>query len=52
MIHAPNGIPDLDAVQRSVNLLYKVGINKGTFDVKTHADLSYIKAAGKRLGIK
>lgn len=47
--HDPNGIPDLDALQRNVNLLQETGITKGTIDVRQYTDLSQIKAAAERM---
>jgi NitT/TauT family transport system substrate-binding protein len=48
----PNGEVDSATLQRNVDDLYKLGITKGTLDVKTYLDMSLIKEAGKRLATK
>jgi sulfonate transport system substrate-binding protein len=45
----PNGIPDLEALQRNVNTVAELGFIKASFDVKKHADLSIVQEAAKRL---
>jgi sulfonate transport system substrate-binding protein len=45
----PNMLPNLDALQKSVNLTHELGFVRATFDVKAHADLSLIEEAAKRL---
>jgi len=42
-------IPNLDALQKNVDLTHELGFVHATFDVKNHADLSMIEEAGKRL---
>jgi len=44
----PDGIPDLDALQRNVETQVKFGFLKEGFDVKKYADLSFIKQAAHR----
>jgi NitT/TauT family transport system substrate-binding protein len=41
--------PDLDALQKNVDLTHELGFARASFDVKTHADLSLIEEAGRRL---
>jgi NitT/TauT family transport system substrate-binding protein len=45
----PNGMPDLDALQRGVNICADLGIFRSKFDVKKYADLSIVEEAAKRL---
>jgi NitT/TauT family transport system substrate-binding protein len=45
----PNLMPDLDALQRNVDMTHDLGFAKASFDVKTHSDLSLIQEAAKRL---
>lgn len=45
----PNGMPDLEALQRNVNTTVDLGIIKKGFDVKEYADLSIVQEAVKRL---
>ena len=45
----PNGMPDLEALQRNVNTVAELGFIKSSFDVKKHADLSIVQEAVKRL---
>ena len=45
----PNGMPDLEALQRNVNTTVDLGIIKTGFDVKQYADLSIVQEAVKRL---
>lgn len=45
----PNGLPNLKAIQSNIDLAYKLGFLKGTFDVRKYADLSLIKEAAARL---
>ncbi|HEY1364204.1 MAG TPA: ABC transporter substrate-binding protein [Xanthobacteraceae bacterium] len=47
--HAPDMMPDLDALQRNVALMRELGFVAGDTDVKKHADLSLIEAAAGRL---
>ncbi len=41
--------PDLDALQRNVEMTKDLGFVKATFDVKAHSDLSLVEEAAKRL---
>ncbi len=45
----PNLMPDLDALQRNVDMTRDLGFAKGSVDVKAHSDLSLIKEAASRL---
>jgi sulfonate transport system substrate-binding protein len=47
--HAPNMVPNLDALQRNVALMKDLGFVKIDVDVKRHSDLSIIDEAAKRL---
>jgi sulfonate transport system substrate-binding protein len=41
--------PDLDALQKNVDMTKELGFVKASFDVKAHSDLSLIEEAAKRL---
>jgi sulfonate transport system substrate-binding protein len=45
----PNLIPDLDALQKNVDMTHELGFAKASFDVKAHSDLSLIQEAASRL---
>jgi len=45
----PNLIPDLDALQRNVDLTQQLGFVQGKMDVKKYSDLSLIQEAAKRI---
>jgi sulfonate transport system substrate-binding protein len=45
----PNLMPDLDALQKNVDMTHELGFVKASFDVKAHSDLSLIQDAAKRL---
>jgi sulfonate transport system substrate-binding protein len=45
----PNLMPDLDALQRNVDMTHELGFAKASFDVKAHSDLSLIQEAAARL---
>jgi len=45
----PDAKPDLDALQRNVDVCAELGIFRAKFDVKNHADLSIVEEAGKRV---
>jgi sulfonate transport system substrate-binding protein len=45
----PNMTPDLDALQKNVDVTKELGFVKASFDVKAHSDLSLIEEAAKRL---
>jgi sulfonate transport system substrate-binding protein len=47
--HAPNMVPNLEALQRNVALMKDLGFVKIDVDVKRHSDLSIIDEAAKRL---
>lgn len=43
------GLPNLDALQRSIDLQVELGILKAPIDVKAYSDLSLVQAAAARL---
>lgn len=45
----PNGLPDLESIQKSLDVLKEFGFLKDGIDVKQHADLSLIQEAAQRL---
>jgi len=45
----PGMMPNLDALQRNVDMTKDLGFVKASFDVKAHSDLSLIQDAAKRL---
>jgi NitT/TauT family transport system substrate-binding protein len=45
----PNMVPDLDGLQRAVDVASELGFLKRRIDVKSHADLSIVLEAGKRV---
>jgi len=45
----PNMLPDLDALQRNVDMTKDFSFVNASFDVKAHSDLSMIEEAAKRL---
>lgn len=45
----PNLMPDLDALQKNVDMTHELGFAKASFDVKAHSDLSLIQEAAARL---
>ena len=47
--HDPNMIPNLDALQKNVDLTRDLGFTKSSFDVKKYSDLSMVEEAAKRL---
>ena len=47
--HDPNLVPNLDALQKNVELTHELGFTKATFDVKKYSDLSIVEEAAKRL---
>ena len=46
---SPDVLPDVDALQRNVDLLWKLGFLKSQIDMSKHADLSLVREAGARL---
>jgi NitT/TauT family transport system substrate-binding protein len=46
---APDMRPDLDALQKNVDMTKELGFVKASFDVKAHSDLSLVEEAAKRL---
>jgi NitT/TauT family transport system substrate-binding protein len=46
---APDMRPNLDALQKNVDMTKELGFVKASFDVKAHSDLSMIEEAAKRL---
>jgi len=47
--HDPNMLPNLDALQKNVDLTHDLGFVNAKFDVKEHSDLSMVEEAAKRL---
>lgn len=47
--HDPNLVPNLDALQKNVDLTHDLGFAKASIDVKKYADLSIVEEAAKRL---
>jgi sulfonate transport system substrate-binding protein len=45
----PSLMPDIDALQRNVDMTHELGFATASFDVKAHSDLSMIEEAAKRL---
>jgi len=45
----PDMKPNLDALQKNVDMTKELGFVKASFDVKTHSDLSLVEEAAKRL---
>jgi sulfonate transport system substrate-binding protein len=45
----PNGVPDLAALQRSIDLQHRLGFIRQGLDVAKYADLSLVKEAAQRL---
>jgi NitT/TauT family transport system substrate-binding protein len=45
----PNMLPDLDALQRNVDLTKDLGFVNASMNVRAHADLSLVEEAAKRL---
>ena len=45
----PSLIPDLDALQKNVDMAHDLGFAKASLDVKSHSELSLIKEAASRL---
>jgi sulfonate transport system substrate-binding protein len=47
--HDPDMLPNLDALQKNVDLTKDLGFVKASFDVKQYSDLSIVKEAAARL---
>jgi NitT/TauT family transport system substrate-binding protein len=47
--HDPDMMPNLDALQKNVDLTRDLGFVKASFDVKQYSDLSIVQEAAKRL---
>jgi NitT/TauT family transport system substrate-binding protein len=47
--HDPDMLPNLDALQKNVDLTHDLGFIKASFDVKKYAELSMVQEAAKRL---
>ena len=45
----PNGVPDLDALQRNIDVQRDLGFLEGKIDVAEYADLGLIKEAASRV---
>jgi NitT/TauT family transport system substrate-binding protein len=42
-------VPNLDALQKNIDMTKELGFIKSSFDVKKYSDLSIIEEAAKRL---
>lgn len=47
--HAPDGKPDLEALQSNINLQHELGFLKSTLDVKKYVELGLVEEAAKRI---
>ncbi len=47
--HDPNLLPNLEALQKNVDLTHELGFAKAAINVKKYADLSLVQEAAKRL---
>jgi sulfonate transport system substrate-binding protein len=47
--HDQNLMPNLDALQKNVELTHDLGFTKATIDVKKYSDLTIVEEAAKRL---
>ena len=47
--HAPDGMPDLQALQSNIDLQHELGFLKADMDVKKYADLGLVEEAAKRI---
>jgi sulfonate transport system substrate-binding protein len=47
--HDPNLMPNLDALQKNVDMTHELGFTRASFDVKKYSDLSMVEEAAKRL---
>jgi sulfonate transport system substrate-binding protein len=47
--HDPNLMPNLDALQKNVDMTRDLGFIKSSFDVRKYSDLSIVEEAAKRL---
>lgn len=45
----PNMVPNLEALQKNVDLVSELGFVKASVAIKTHADLTVVEAAARRL---
>ncbi len=45
----PNMVPNLDALQRNIDVTRELGLTKKKIDVKQHADVSLVQEAAQRL---
>jgi sulfonate transport system substrate-binding protein len=45
----PNMVPNLDALQKNIDMTKDLGFVRASFDVKKHADLSIVQEAAQRL---
>jgi len=49
LYHDPDMVPDLDSLQRAIDVQRELGFLKSRVDVRSHADLSIVQEAGRRL---
>ena len=48
-VNALTVMPNLDALQKNVDLTHDLGLTQTSFDVKKYTDLSLVEEAAKRL---
>ncbi len=48
----PTATPNIEALQKNIDLMQDLGVIKQKVDVKPYVDLSYLNAAKQRLGLK
>jgi NitT/TauT family transport system substrate-binding protein len=49
---SPTATPNIEALQKNIDLMHDLGVIKRKIDVKPYVDLSYLNAAKKRLGVQ
>jgi len=47
--HDPELMPNLDALQKNVDMTHELGFTRASFDVRKYSDLSLVEEAAKRL---
>jgi NitT/TauT family transport system substrate-binding protein len=45
----PNGLPNLDVLQRNINALRTLGLTKVDLDARNYVDLSIVQEAARRI---
>jgi ABC-type nitrate/sulfonate/bicarbonate transport system substrate-binding protein len=49
---SPTATPNIEALQKNIDLMQELGVLKRKVDVKPYVDLSYLNEAKKRLGVQ